>query len=51
MESIGHRIDVIKVDVEADPDGNVSMWTPSVLTIKLQKGKFLFGGRFLATVT
>lgn len=31
--------------------GRESMCTPSVLTIKLQKGNALLGGRFLATVT
>ena len=39
------------VDDDADVVGNVSICTPSTLTIKLQNGNVLFGGRFLATVT
>lgn len=31
--------------------GNGSMWTPSVFTIKLQKGNDWLGGKFLAIVT
>jgi hypothetical protein len=38
-------------DADVDVDGIVSMWTPSVLTTKLQNGNDLLGGRFFATVT
>jgi hypothetical protein len=46
-------MDDADVEAAADVVGILieSMCTPSVLTIRLQKGNALLGGRFLATVT
>lgn len=38
-------------DADDEVVGNGSMWTPSVFTIKLQKGNDWLGGKFLAIVT
>lgn len=52
MLSMDHLSEAIDVDDDAVLDeGNVSMKTPSVFTLRLQNGNVRLGGRFFATVT